>query len=227
MVTAGEPTAREFADKLEALGPEAGMGRIFALAKTHSSMPPEEIDALLASPSHAVRVGAVSIMDFQARDRKTSEERRRALFDLYIDRHDRIDTWDLVDRAAIWVVGEYLRDRPRDVLYELARSDRPMKRRMAIVSCYAFIRRGDLDDAFGIAELLVRDDEDLVHKAVGWMLREAGKRDEARLRAFLDEHAASMPRVMLRSSIEKLDGALRSGYLQAKARPRRCVKTRT
>lgn len=213
-------TAQEFVEQLEGLGPRPGMGQIFALAKQHMDMPFAEIRALLASPDHLARVGAVSIMDFQARSRKTSEDDRRALFELYIDEHDQIDTWDLVDRSAIWVVGEYLRDKPRDVLYELARSDRPMERRTAILSTFAFIRHGDLEDAYRIAELLVHDDEDLVHKAVGWMLREAGKRDEARLRAFLDKHAATMPRVMLRYSIEKLDRAVADRYRAARAHDR-------
>jgi hypothetical protein len=213
-----EVTAREFIERLDALGSKVGMGQIFALAKASMDMPPAEIEALLENPLHAARVGAVSIMDFQARSRATSTERRQALFDLYLRRHDLIDTWDLVDRSAIWVVGEYLREKPRDVLYELARSERPMERRTAILSTFAFIRRGDLDDAFRIAELLVHDGEDLVHKAVGWMLREAGKKDEARLRAFLDAHAASLPRVTLRYSIEKLDPAARRCYLAMKAR---------
>jgi 3-methyladenine DNA glycosylase AlkD len=212
-----ESTARAFIERLDALGPRPGMGQIFALAKEHMDMRLAEIRKLLASPNHLVRVGAVSIMDFQARSRKTSEESRRALFELYIEEHDQIDTWDLVDRSAIWVVGEYLRDKPRDVLYELARSDRPMERRTAILSTFAFIRHGDLEDAYRIAELLVDDEEDLVHKAVGWMLREAGKRDEPRLRAFLDEHAATMPRVMLRYAIEKLDPSLRASYLAMKS----------
>ena len=208
-----ESTARDFLEQLDALGPRPGMGQIFALAKAHMTMPLAEIETLLESSNHLAKVGAVSVMDFQARDRKTSAERRQALFDLYIRRHDRIDTWDLVDRSAIWVVGDYLRDKPRDVLYELARSERPMERRTAILSTFAFIRHGDLDDAYRVAELLVNDDEDLVHKAVGWMLREAGKRDEARLLAFLDRHAASMPRVMLRYAIEKLDPEVRRSYL--------------
>jgi len=92
-----------------------------------------------------------------------------------------------------------------------------MERRTAILSTFAFIRRGDLEDAYRIAELLVDDEEDLVHKAVGWMLREAGKRDEPRLRTFLDEHAATMPRVMVRYAIEKLDSAVRASYLARKA----------
>ena len=115
-------------------------------------MPPAEIELLLESDDHPVRVGAVSIMDWQARDRKTPAERRRELFDLYIRRHDRIDTWDLVDRSAIHVVGEYLVDKPRDILDELARSAKPMERRTAILSTYAFIRRNQLDDTYRIAE---------------------------------------------------------------------------
>ena len=124
-------------------------------------------------------------MDWQARSKKTTADRRRELFDLYIRRHDRIDTWDLVDRSAIWVVGEYLVDKPRDVLYRLARSERPMERRTAILSTYAFIRRGDAEDALHISEWLVNDPDDLVQKAVGWMLREVGKKDPKRHAAFL------------------------------------------
>src|SRR6187549_1646428 len=129
------------------------MGRIFALAKELIDMEPVEIERLLDRPNHELRVGAVSIMDWQARSKKTTDDRRRELFDLYIRRHDRIDTWDLVDRTAIWVVGEYLVDKPRDVLYDLARSDRPMERRTAILSTFAFIRRGDVDDGLRISEM--------------------------------------------------------------------------
>jgi 3-methyladenine DNA glycosylase AlkD len=157
-------------------------------------------------------------MDWQARDRKTTVARRGELFDLYIRRHDRIDTWDLVDRSAIHVVGEYLVDKPRDILHQLARSERPMERRTAILSTYAFIRREQLDDTYRISETLANDPDDLVAKAVGWMLREAGKRDRRRLGAFLDAHAGTMPRVMLRYSIEKLDKADRDRYLAMKRR---------
>ena len=208
-----EITATMFIERIAALPKPVGMGQVFALAKAYIDMPLREIELLLEQDDHLSKVGAVSIMDFQARSRKTSPERRQALFALYLRRHDRIDTWDLVDRSAIWVVGEHLRGEPRDVLYELARSDRPMERRTAILSTFAFIRRGELDDTYQIAEMLIGDEEDLVHKAVGWMLREAGKRDVARLLAFLDQHAASMPRVMVRYAVEKLDPALRRRYL--------------
>jgi 3-methyladenine DNA glycosylase AlkD len=228
MPTPATLTAQAFVDGLASLRPAdrdgdglydgLGMGQIFALAKEFRAMAPAEIEQLLESDHHAVKVGAVSIMDWQARDRKTTAERRRDLFDLYLRRHDRIDTWDLVDRSAIHVVGEYLVDKPRDVLHELARSPRPMERRTAILSTYAFIRRDELDDTYRIAEALANEPEELVAKAVGWMLREAGKRDHARLASFLDAHAATMPRVMLRYSIEKLDKPERDRYLAMKSR---------
>jgi len=223
VVVSNEITADQFMVRLRALrGPDAtdpddyrgvGMGQIFALAKECMDMSPVEIKQLLESPVHAVRVGAVSIMDFQARSKKVPAARKRELFELYLRRHDRIDTWDLVDRSAIWVVGEYLVDKPRDVLDRLAASDRPMERRTAILATFAFIRRDELDDAYRIAATLVDDPEDTVHKAVGWMLREAGKRDAARQAAFLEAHAATMPRVMLRYAIEKLDKPTRDQYL--------------
>jgi len=212
-------TADAFVHRLDALPQPPPMGRIFALAKECIDMEPAEIERLLERPEHPARVGAVSVMDWQARRRSTTDERRRELFELYIRRHDLIDTWDLVDRSAIWVVGEYLVDRPRDVLDELARSPEPMRRRTAILATYAFIRRGELDDTYRITDLLVDDEDDLVHKAIGWMLREAGKRDEARLLAYLDAHGASMPRVTVRYAIEKLDPAVRSRYLVGGGRP--------
>ncbi len=98
------------------------MGQVFALAKEFMEMPPGEIEKLLESPIHEARVGAVSIMDFQARRKNTPEARRKELFDIYLRRHDRINSWDLVDRSAPYVVGGYLLDKPRDILYKLARS---------------------------------------------------------------------------------------------------------
>ncbi len=194
------------------------MGKIFALAKEFTGMPPAEIEKRLESPRHELRVGAVSFMDWTARAKKTSEAERKALFDLYIRRHDRIDTWDLVDRSAPYVVGGYLAGKPRKILYKLARSARSHERRTAIVSTYFFIRQDDLDDTFGIAEILVNDAEEVVQKAVGSWVREAGKRDPQRLLKFLDKHAATMPRVTLRYAIEKLSNAQRQHYLGLKAK---------
>jgi 3-methyladenine DNA glycosylase AlkD len=209
--------ADEFAKRL---GKSTGipMGKIFALAKEFTEMPPAEIEKLLDSPRHEMRVGAVSIMDWKARAKATSDASRKELFDLYIRRHDRIDTWDLVDRSAPYVVGGYLASKPRKILYRLARSANPCERRTAIVSTYFFIRQNDLDDTFGIAGILVDDAEVLVQKAVGSWVREAGKRDRKRLLQFLDQHAATMPRTVLRYAIEKLGKAQREHYLGLKAK---------
>jgi hypothetical protein len=124
------------------------MGQVFALAKEFIEMPPDEIEKLLESPIHEVRAGGLSIMDKQARRKRTPESRRKELFDLYMRRTDRINNWDLVDVACPHVVGGYLSDKPRDALYELARSENMWERRTAIVSTYFFIRQGDVDDTF-------------------------------------------------------------------------------
>jgi 3-methyladenine DNA glycosylase AlkD len=192
------------------------MGQVFALAKEFMQMSPEEIEILLESPIHEARVGAVSIMDWQARNKKTTEERRKALFELYVRRHDRISNWDLVDRSAPYVVGGYLFDKPRDVLYRLARSKNVWERRTAVVSTYFFIRKGDVIDTFKIAEMLMKDDHDLIHKATGGWLREAGKREPQRLLSFLDKYASTMPRTALRYAIEHLDKKKRDYYLGMK-----------
>ena len=189
------------------------MGEVFALAGEFADLPPEEIEQLLESPFHEVRAGGLKIMAKQAARKRTPERRRRELFDLYLRRMDRINNWDLVDVSAIDVIGRYLVDKPRDVLYELARSPDLWERRTAIVSTAFFLRQGDLDDTFRIAELLLHDDHDLIHKAVGGWLREAGKRDRPRLLRFLDEHAATMPRTALRYAIEHLDKDQRAHYL--------------
>jgi len=188
-------------------------GDIFALAKQFVEMSLSEIEVLLENPYYEVRMGAVSIMDFQARAKRTPADHRKALFDLYMRRHDRINNWDLVDRAAVYVVGSYLSDKPRDVLYKLARSRNPWERRTAIVSTYYFVRQGDVEDTFRIAELLVTDDHDLVQKAVGSWLREAGKKDQKRLLTFLRAHSTSMSRPMLRYAVEKLSPAIRAKYI--------------
>jgi 3-methyladenine DNA glycosylase AlkD len=192
------------------------MGQVFALAKEFIEMPPGEIVKLLESPIHEVRVGAVSIMDWQARSKKTSEVRRKELFDLYISRHDRINSWDLVDRSAPYVVGGYLFDKPRDILYKLARSKNSWERRTAMVSTGYFIRQGDIDDTFKIAEMLLKDQQVLIHKATGWMLRAAGGTDRQKLLGFLDKYAAAMPRTTLRYAIEHLEQEQRDYYLSRK-----------
>lgn len=192
------------------------MGQVFALAKEFIEMPLDEIEKLLDSPIHEARAGALSIMGKQARSKKTSSEHLKELFDLYIRRHDRVNNWDLVDLGALYVVGIYLIDKPRDILYKLARSKNIWERRTAIIGTGQLIRQVDVADTFKIAELLIKDDQDLIHKATAWMLRAAGGSDPKKLLAFLDKHAATMPRTALRYAIEHLDKKQKAHYLDMK-----------
>ena len=194
------------------------MGTIFALAKEHVAMDPAEIELLLDSPIASARIGGVSVMDRQARLKRTPEPRRRELFDLYLRRHDRIDSWDLVDLGCQHVIGGYLFEYAdsRELLYELARSKDPWERRTAIVSTLYFVRKGDVDDTFALAEILLGDDEHYVQTATGGLLREAGKKDRAALLAFLDRNASRMPRITLRFATERMEPELRERYRQTR-----------
>jgi len=191
------------------------MRNIFLLAKKFALMPLNEIGKLLEDKFYEARMGAISIMDFQARDKKTTTEAKKKLFDLYISKHNCINNWDLVDRGAPYVVGGYLSDKPRKILYKLAKSKNVWERRTAIVATYYFIRQNDIEDTFKIAEILVHDKHDLINKAVGSWVREAGKRDKQKLLGFLDKFAPVMPRITLSYSIEKLDRKLKDVYLNA------------
>ncbi len=192
------------------------MGQLFTLAKEFSGMPVNEIEKLLENPIHEIRAGAVSIMDKESRTKKITAERLKEFYDLYMKRHDRINNWDLVDLGCLHMTGSYLFDKPRNPLYKLAKSKNIWERRTAILSTCYFIRQGDLDDTFNIAELLVKDKEDLIHKATGWMLRFAGAKDKKRLVNFLDKHAATMPRTLLRYSIEHFETKQREHYMNLK-----------
>ncbi|MCD4850941.1 DNA alkylation repair protein [Arthrobacter sp. AK01] len=194
------------------------MGEVFTLAKEFAVMPLDEIEQLLEEDIHEARAGAVKIMSLQAQKKKTTEAVRQSLYELYLRRHDRINNWDLVDLGAGRVVGGWLMDKPRDPLYELARSEDMWERRTAIVATSAFIREGQLDDTFAIAQILLADQEDLIHKAVGGWVRDAGRSSRERLLAFLDEHAATMPRTTLRYAIEHLGKEQRAHYLTLKDR---------
>jgi 3-methyladenine DNA glycosylase AlkD len=187
-------------------------GTIFKLAKEFQDLPLKEINKLLDSKYYEVRMGAVSMMDYMARNKKISSARRKELFNLYIKRHDRLNNWDFVDRAAPSVVGTFLKDKTRDILYKLARSRDVWKRRTAMVSTYAFIREGQVDDTFRIAEILVYDKHELINKAVGSWVRTAGLKHKGKLLDFLDAYAATMPRVTLRYAIEKLDKKTQDHY---------------
>jgi len=198
-------------DETDAIGVK--FGTVFKLAKEFTDLPLIEINKLLDSKYYEIRMGAVSIMDFQAKKKSTSEERRKELYELYLNRHDRLNNWDFVDRGAYNIIGEYLIDKSKGKLYELAKSENPWERRTAIVSTYAFIKTGQLEDTFKIAKILVDDEHELINKAVGSWIREAGKKDEKKLKSFLDKHAETMPRVTLRYAIEKFDEPTRQKYL--------------
>ena len=173
----------------------------------------DQIEIMLGSPIHEHRLAGLIIMSNQAKSKKFPTSHKELLYELYLRRTDRINNWDLVDTSCRYVVGGYLMDKPRDILYQLAESNDLWERRIAIVSTWESIRHGDLDDTFRLSKVLKNDKQDLIHKASGWMLREAGKKDIDRLVEFLDENATTMPRTMLRYSIEKLPETQRRYYL--------------
>lgn len=192
------------------------MGDVFALAKQYVAMEPAEIERLLESDIHEARAGAVSVMAKQYERKTTDDERRGELAALYLRRHDRINNWDLVDLGAHQVLGRWLRDRDRGVLYDLARSNSLWERRSAMFATMAFIKARQFDDTIAIAELLVGDPQDLIHKMVGGMLRTVAMHDRPRVEDFLERHAAAMPRVMLRYAIEHFPPEERAEWLGRK-----------
>jgi 3-methyladenine DNA glycosylase AlkD len=214
--------AKEFIETLKIIGQdysgEIPKREIFSLAKAYQQMPVFEVVNLLKDKDDNHRLGAVSILDWKVRNKKTSNEERKEIFKAYIENHNWIDNWGLVDRSAPYVVGGYLHDKDNKPLYDLAKSKNPMERRTAIVSTYYFIRKNEIEDTFKIAEILVNDKDEYVQKAVGSWIREAGKKNEEKLKNFLDKHATEMPRVMLRYAIEKFDKETREYYLNLKNR---------
>ncbi len=192
------------------------MGQLFELAKAYNKMPIEEIELLLESDFHEARAGALSIMDKASRYKKIEKDRLFSFYELYLRRHDRINNWDLVDLGCLYMTGLYLFDKPKDILYQLAKSENLWERRTAILSTCYFIRKSEVQETFKIATILLHDKEDLVNKATGWMLRFAGDKDLPTLIQFLDQHAATMPRITLRNAIEKFDKPQRDHYLGMK-----------
>ena len=174
---------------------------IRAIAKLHKDISIEEIRDLIQSEWHEVRLCALIIM--VEKSKKKDEALRKELFNLYLSQTKRINNWDLVDLSCRFIIGEYLLDKSRDILYQLAQSPLLWDNRIAIVSTYAFIRKGQLEDTYALSDLMMQHPHDLMHKAIGWMLREAGKRNSERLYDYVMSHRADMPRTMLRYAIEK------------------------
>jgi 3-methyladenine DNA glycosylase AlkD len=183
------------------------------LSRKFSRLSLDETVELLQSKWHEDRLLALLLL---VRQFNVGDQARRAeIYRRYLANTDRINNWDLVDSSAPHIVGAFLWTRSRQPLRQLARSRSIWERRIAIIATFYFIRRNDFDETLRLARILLPDPEDLIHKAAGWMLREVGQRDGAAARRFLDEHAAGMPRVMLRYAIEKFPAAERQRYLRA------------
>lgn len=184
------------------------------IAQNHSSLPLHEVEVLLSHSIHEVRLTGVFILVYRCAG--TSQKVLEETAQFYLQNIDCINNWDLVDSSCYKILGRYLQHRDRSVLYELANSTSLWQRRIAMVSCYHFIKQKDFKDAFFISSLLIEDSEDLIHKAVGWMLREISKKDQAALEEYLSQNKRylTMPRTMLRSSIETLNPTLRKQYLE-------------
>jgi 3-methyladenine DNA glycosylase AlkD len=185
-----------------------------ALAKRHPDTGLETIATLLESRYHEERFFALLLM--MQRYQRSPRPEQTAIYNLYLGNTHRINNWDLVDVSAPHIVGRHLQDRSRKVLHKLAHSSSLWERRIAIIATLHFIRLHDFDDTLRIAATLLQDEHDLMHKAVGWMLREVGKRDLAAEEGFLKQHYHSMPRTMLRYAIERFAEPKREKYLHGK-----------
>ena len=184
------------------------------LSVKYQDLPTSDLVPLLKSRWHEERLLALIILVRQYE--RGDHAARHAIYKLYLAHTRYINNWDLVDSSADAIVGAYLYDRDRALLHTLAQSRSIWERRIAMLASFHYIKKGEYEDALTIAELLLRDEHDLIHKAVGWMLREIGKRDQAAEERFLKTHAARMPRTMLRYAIERFPEPLRRRYLNAR-----------
>lgn len=182
------------------------------IAKEFADLTPAEIQALLYSSLNEHRLLALFILVRQYQ--KASNAQKQEIYCFYLQHIEQVNNWNLVDASAHLIIGTHLIDKEKDLLLEFAQSDNLWKRRIAIVATWFFIRKNLLDWTFKIAKQLLNDTHDLIHKAVGWMLREAGKKDALQLITFLDQHASQMPRTMLRYAIEKFPEDQRKKYLK-------------
>jgi 3-methyladenine DNA glycosylase AlkD len=171
-------------------------------------LPLTDVARLLASPIHEHRAAALEILVAQY-----EREKSKAIFDFYLKHSKFVNNWDLVDGSAPYIAGRHLLTRPRKVLYRLAKSKSLWERRIAIVSTFAFIKAGEIEDTFAIAKILLKDDHDLIHKAVGWALRETGKQSTSALLEFLQQNYSALPRTTLRYAIERFPAQQRKRML--------------
>lgn len=189
------------------------------IAQQFHNLSLKDTEQLLQSPIHEERLVALFILvaQFKSANRRSDPKTKKEIFEFYLENTASINNWDLVDSSASYIVGTYLLDKPRSVLYKLAKSANLWERRIAIISSMEFINNGESADTFKIAEILLDDKEDLMHKAVGWALREVGKRvSKKELLEFLEKHYQSLPRTTLRYAIERFAPEKRKDYLQGK-----------
>jgi 3-methyladenine DNA glycosylase AlkD len=187
--------------------------QIRLIAKKHIDISITDMKTLIQSKYHEERfLGLIIIVNKYAKTK--DKKNRNQLYKIYVSSFKYINNWNLVDVTCPHVTGKHLIDKDRTILYKWAKSEDLWTKRIAMVSTFSFIRKNDLEDTFKIAEILLQDKHDLIHKAVGWMLREAGKRDIKKEEAFLKKHYKTMPRTMLRYSIEKFPETKRQKYLK-------------
>ncbi|MBU1164439.1 DNA alkylation repair protein [Patescibacteria group bacterium] len=182
------------------------------VSKKYNNLTLGELQKLLTTKIHEYRLIALFILIAQYN--KSNESQKKKIFQFYLKNTRNINNWDLVDLSAPNIVGTYLLDKKREVLYKLAKSKNLWEKRISILATYAFIRQNDFSDTLKISKILLNDDHDLIHKAVGWMLREVGNRDMKIEEVFLKKHVKQMPRTMLRYAIEKFPEKKRQNYLK-------------
>ena len=181
------------------------------IAKKYADMEFKDIQKLLLSKIHEERLAALMIL--VEKYKKYDSRGKKIIIKFYLQNTAKINNWDLVDLSADKILGNYLLDKDKSILYKLAKSDNLWERRISIISTFAFIKNNQFKDTMKISEILLNDRHDLIQKAVGWMLREAGKRDEKELIKFLDKHYRKMPRTMLRYAVERLGKERRKYYM--------------
>ncbi len=193
-----------------------GAARIRIIAKDYLTISLDEILELMKSNVHDERSVAYAILCLKFK--KGDEKQKGSVFNFYIAHTQYLRDWDAVDDTAPHIAGPYLLNRSKDILYQLVYSQRIWDRRIAIVTTLYFVRRGNLDDALRIAHILLHDTQDLIHKAVGWVLREVGKKDVSLLKKFLDQYHTVMPRTMVRYAIERFSVDERKKYVMKEKR---------
>ncbi len=184
------------------------------IAKNYTEIFLSDLQVLLNDKIHEYRLCAILIL--VAKYKKSGESQRKEIVEFYLKNTNNINNWDLVDLSAHYILGDFLSDKDKNILYDLSKSADLWEKRISIISTFAFIRNNQFKDTLAISEILLEDKHDLIHKAVGWMLREMGKRDQVVEEKFLNKHYKKMPRTMLRYAIEKFEENKRKSYLNRK-----------